>query len=115
MLGLTQRDLALGLGIDPSTLAHWEQGRKLPAKVYASALEDLLVRGEPSGHLQTTPNISLSEALNEVLKRAGMNRTRLASYLSVHPQTLMRWINGERQPSPFRRNLTLRRLFELVQ
>jgi DNA-binding transcriptional regulator YiaG len=37
--GMTQKDLARRLGVDPSTLAHWEYGRREPMPVNRATLE----------------------------------------------------------------------------
>lgn len=41
-LGLTQREFARKLGVDPTTLARWERGEKEPGAVYATKAERLL-------------------------------------------------------------------------
>lgn len=40
--GLTQAQAAHGMGVDVSTWAHWEQGRKVPKGLYLVAVEKLL-------------------------------------------------------------------------
>ena len=41
-LGMTQKDLARQLGVDPSTLAHWEYGRRQPMPENWATLERLI-------------------------------------------------------------------------
>ena len=41
-MGITQKELARLLGIDPSTLARWETGRGQPTKKLCERLEDFL-------------------------------------------------------------------------
>ena len=40
-LGITQRNFAVELGIDPSTLARWERGERKPKGRVATKIEDL--------------------------------------------------------------------------
>ena len=42
-MGLTQKELARRLGVDPSTVARWESGRGQPSKEHRERLEDLPV------------------------------------------------------------------------
>ena len=41
-LGITRKDLARRLRVDPSTLAHWENGRRLPMPENRAKLEKLI-------------------------------------------------------------------------
>jgi transcriptional regulator with XRE-family HTH domain len=43
-LGITQKDLARRLGVDPSTLAHWEYGRRQPTPENRARLEEFIER-----------------------------------------------------------------------
>lgn len=47
MVGLSQKRLAAKLGVDPSTVLHWEQGRSQSDKKRAAKIEDLLAVREP--------------------------------------------------------------------
>jgi transcriptional regulator with XRE-family HTH domain len=42
ILGLTQKESAHRMGVDPSTLAKWERGERVPAGKYAVRAERLL-------------------------------------------------------------------------
>jgi DNA-binding transcriptional regulator YiaG len=42
VLGLSQKELAARLCVDPSTLAHWEQGRHAPAAIYTRRIDEFL-------------------------------------------------------------------------
>jgi len=42
VMGITQKELARRLGVDPSTLARWETGRGQPSKKLRERLEDFL-------------------------------------------------------------------------
>ena len=42
VMGITQKEFARRLGIDPSTLARWETGRGQPSKKLRERLEDFL-------------------------------------------------------------------------
>jgi transcriptional regulator with XRE-family HTH domain len=42
ILGLTQKESAHRMGVDPSTLAKWERGERVPAGEYAARAERLL-------------------------------------------------------------------------
>jgi transcriptional regulator with XRE-family HTH domain len=53
-LGITQKDLARRLGVDPSTLAHWEYGRRRPMPKNRAKLEEFIVRAStPDCHSNT--------------------------------------------------------------
>ena len=41
-LGLSQKEAAKGAGVDPSTLAKWEQGEKEPGGEFARRLEQFI-------------------------------------------------------------------------
>ena len=41
-LGITQKELAKQLGIDPCTLARWERGDRTPTGLYRKLVDDLL-------------------------------------------------------------------------
>jgi DNA-binding XRE family transcriptional regulator len=41
-LGLTQKELAKRLGVDPGTLARWERGEREPAGRFAESVERFL-------------------------------------------------------------------------
>jgi transcriptional regulator with XRE-family HTH domain len=47
LLGMTQKELARRLGIDPSTLARWERGERQPSKALLEKLTVFLT--EPAG------------------------------------------------------------------
>ena len=42
LLGLSQKDLARKLKVDPSTLARWERGKRRPARIFLKKLEEIL-------------------------------------------------------------------------
>jgi transcriptional regulator with XRE-family HTH domain len=48
-LGLSQKEFAEHLGVDPSTLAKWEQGRRDPAGAFLARVKRLMRDGEVSG------------------------------------------------------------------
>ena len=50
LLGITQRELACTLGIDPSTLARWERGEREPSKELLEKLTALLTGPPHHGH-----------------------------------------------------------------
>jgi len=43
-MNLSQKEMARRIGIDPTTLARWEQGKRTPSGVYLSMLEKAGVR-----------------------------------------------------------------------
>jgi transcriptional regulator with XRE-family HTH domain len=46
-LGLTQKEVALKLGVDPSTLARWERGEREPEGRFAARAERVALAGAP--------------------------------------------------------------------
>ena len=47
ILGLSQKQLAIQIGIDPSTIRSWEKGRHKPSKESLRILTTYFVHGEP--------------------------------------------------------------------
>ena len=45
-LGLSQKEFAEHLGVDPSTLAKWEQGRREPQGVFLCWVKRVLQKGD---------------------------------------------------------------------
>ena len=41
--GMTQKELACQLGVDPGTLARWEQGKQIPSETYRERLISFIV------------------------------------------------------------------------
>jgi transcriptional regulator with XRE-family HTH domain len=50
-LGMTQKDLARQLGVDPGTLTHWEHGRRRPMPENRAKLESFVMSGSVGGRL----------------------------------------------------------------
>ena len=50
--GLTQAQAAQGMGVDKSTWAHWEQGRKAPKGLYLIAVEKLFTSVETNNQVK---------------------------------------------------------------
>jgi transcriptional regulator with XRE-family HTH domain len=50
-LGLTQREAAQHIGVDPSTLARWERGEREPTGAFAARAERFLSRAEAAGDI----------------------------------------------------------------
>jgi len=45
--GMTQKDFAGQIGVDPSTLARWERGERIPIGRFATKVEDLTKNRNP--------------------------------------------------------------------
>jgi transcriptional regulator with XRE-family HTH domain len=53
ILGLTQKESAHRMGVDPSTLAKWERGKRMPMGEYAARAERFLATVEVVSALTT--------------------------------------------------------------
>ena len=42
LLGLSQRELARKLGVDPSTVRRWETGKSVPARHHVASIDEVL-------------------------------------------------------------------------
>ena len=48
-LGLSQKESAERLGVDPSTLAQWEQGKRVPQGAFMGRVQRFLQNPDPAG------------------------------------------------------------------
>jgi len=63
-LGVTQKELARRLGIDPTTLGQWEKDKSRPSKKQLKKLDNLFT-SLSSGHLSLPLNSLVSKSLRE--------------------------------------------------
>lgn len=94
-LGLLQKDVAQRLGVDPSSVYNWENGRSSPK---------LSLMPQVLEFLEYVPIVSSSESVGEKVKALrrlmGVRQEDLARHLAVDPSTLGRWERGEGKPLP---------------
>jgi transcriptional regulator with XRE-family HTH domain len=91
-LGLTIKQLASELGVDPGTLADWEGGRRQPAGKFLAKVSGLL--GEDLRPAATT----LAQRLRRRREDLALSQRAMAKRLGVNSATLVRWETGRREP-----------------
>lgn len=91
-LRLIQRDAAVKIGSDTTSIANWEMGRREPEIRFLPAILGFLGY-DPRPQPKTT-----GEKLIAYRLARGWARPRLAAELDVDPSTLARWETGKREP-----------------
>jgi transcriptional regulator with XRE-family HTH domain len=91
-LGLTQKEVARRVGVNPSTVLLWEQGRTEPAIRYVPGIVSLL------GYDPLPTGASFPEQLRSARTRLGLSQRRLAEMLDVDEGTVRRWESGRSRP-----------------
>ena len=91
-LGLLQRQIAEGIGIDTSTLTNWELNRTEPEIRFLPGIFRFL------GFDPRPAPESLAERLVACRTGRGLSRVAAARLLGVDPATLWRWESGRRLP-----------------
>ena len=117
--GARADDVALALGVPPSTVYNWEQGRAgIPlalldplagwAELEAAVLVQVLARPRPvvTGHPRS--------ALSRARRRRGWSQERLAREVGVSRGLVGEWERGQRRPELFRIRLLARALAQPV-
>jgi transcriptional regulator with XRE-family HTH domain len=94
--GLTQRELAMSVGVAPTTLAMWESAK---VRVDPGTAEQLarLLRTDP-GRLVAAPPAPAPDPrpLRRLRREAGMSQREAAAHLGIAVGTLARYEAGER-------------------
>ncbi|MGY1708666.1 helix-turn-helix domain-containing protein [Geodermatophilus sp. SYSU D00758] len=110
--GLTQRELALHLGVSTRTVAHWEAGTRPVPRVAVRPLCRLLRRPLPvvlaatGVRLPALPRPSawrpdeLAQLLTALRQAAGWSAAALGRRLAVPGRVVRRWETGAGRPSP---------------
>jgi len=91
-LGLFQRDVALKIGADTTSVTNWEKGHTEPELRFLPAILSFL------GYDPRPQPRSIGEKLVAFRLAKGWARPRLAAELRVDPSTLARWETGKREP-----------------
>lgn len=109
--GLTQRQLASGLGVSVGMVSQWERGVQVPSWPAVRRLSLLLacpvatvamaVGREAPEHLDQThwSAASLGSVLRGVRLWRGESRSTIGARVGVHSQTMRRWESGSTSPS----------------
>jgi DNA-binding transcriptional regulator YiaG len=100
-LGLYQKQMAMELAVDETTVYNWEHSRTVPALRLMPSL------GRFIGYAPYTPAHSLPEKLKARRQSIGLSRKRLAKLLGVDESSLANWETGRRRP-----NKTSRKIIE---
>lgn len=90
--GLLQREAALQVGVDVTTLRLWEWGTHEPVIRHIPGIVRFL------GYAPFPEPRSLGERLHLYRKLSGISREALARKLGVDPATLWRWESDRAQP-----------------
>jgi transcriptional regulator with XRE-family HTH domain len=84
-LGLTQREVALRIGIDKTTVFNWEAGSAGPnLRAMPEVIRFL-------GYDPTETGSTLGERLRATRRRLGLSHVDLAQRLGVDPSTVLDW------------------------
>ncbi len=92
-LGLSQRKLARQLGVNKTSIEHWERNEVEPARWMVPRIREFL------GLQPSRPPSSFAERLTAYRRGLGLSQEALARMLGVHKTTVVRWETGKRQPS----------------
>jgi transcriptional regulator with XRE-family HTH domain len=92
-LGLLQREVAEKIGVDETTIYHWERQRTLPEIRFIAPIIDFL------GYDPLPQPKSLSERLKTYRLRMGLSQRKLAAKLGIDPGTLGGWESGKHLPT----------------
>lgn len=92
-LGLFQKDIALQLGVNESTVLNWENNACAPAIRFIPRIIEFL------GYDRCPAPQSLPERLVAKRRHLGLSRRRLAQRLNVDEGTMARWKRGETWPT----------------
>ena len=90
--GLLQREAAVHLDVDPSTVRNWELGHSEPAIRHFPAIIRFL------GYAPLRRPTLLAEELRTYRKLKGVSRETFARQLGVDPATVWRWESGNCVP-----------------
>ena len=110
--GMTQRELALYLGVSVRTLAYWEAGRPVPppatrqlARLLRRPLPQIIAAvGLPEPSFGSRPHAGRPESLGDAVAAlrwsSGLSAAELGRRLGVSRWTMRRWESGSTRPSP---------------
>lgn len=105
-LGLLQREVALRIGVDPTTVFNWEAGTASPnLRALPGVLRFL-------GYDPTETGSTLGERLRATRRRFGLSHADLALRLGVDPSSVLDWEKGRHRPTRTCRDLIGRFLKE---
>jgi transcriptional regulator with XRE-family HTH domain len=92
-LGQLQRDVALRIGVDKTTVFNWESGTASPNLRAIPGVVRFL------GYDPTETGSALGERLRAARRRLGISHADLARRLGVDPTTVLDWEIGRHRPS----------------
>ena len=92
-LSLLQREVANQIGVDETTITHWERNATTPPIRYIPAIIQFL------GYDPLPPANSFSERLATARQTLGLSQRKMAEKLSVDPATVKGWEAGRHQPT----------------
>ncbi|MCW5976474.1 MAG: helix-turn-helix domain-containing protein [Bryobacteraceae bacterium] len=107
-LGLSQVQLATRLGVDESTIAHWERGINRPTGLYRKLVSKFIADGKPALEVPASASEEDNFWFRELIsarRRRGLTRAGLARKLGVSEHTLRCWERGDRKPHGLYRKL----------
>lgn len=90
---LLQREVAVTLGVEKSTVANWETSRTKPSLEHMPAIIRFL------GYNPLPPSDNWAERLIQGRTAMGLTQRESARSMGVDPATLARWERGERMPT----------------
>ena len=98
--GLARRDLAGLIGVQPSTIAHWECGRRrLPVRWLQALSIALGIDEQALPHLLVVQPAASPSALRQLRRRVGLDQRQVARMIGVTGSLVSQWERGVRKPS----------------
>jgi transcriptional regulator with XRE-family HTH domain len=91
-LGLSQRQFARQLGVNRTSIEHWERNEVEPTRWMVPKIREFL--GQPP----SPPPTLFGERLTAYRRGLGLSQEALARMLGVHKTTVVRWETGRRHP-----------------
>ena len=92
-LGISQRKLASQLGVNRTSIEHWERNMVQPARWMVPRIREFL------GLQPLQPLTSFGERLTAYRRDLGLSQEALARRLGVHKTTVVRWETEKSHPS----------------
>ncbi len=92
-LGLLQREVAERIGVDETTIYHWERQRTLPEIRFIAPIIEFL------GYDPLPQPKSFPERLKTYRLRMGLSQRKLAEKLGIDPGTLGGWESERHKPA----------------
>jgi transcriptional regulator with XRE-family HTH domain len=98
-LGLLQREVAERIGVDETTIYHWERQRNMPEIRFIAPIIKFL------GYDPILKPESFPEKLRAYRSRMGLSQKNFAIKFGIDPSTIAKWEMKNHNPAKFYRKL----------